>query len=133
MHSKAATKYFYIVLNNTQSGGVLVNDVLMHVQELSMPFGGLGPSGMGSYHGARSFETFSHERSTMIKSSALEGVLKARYPPYNDSKQVLFTMLTIGLPEAFTGKIKAIFQAIGAAHTVFFSSKKDIDDQPIKL
>lgn len=125
--------HFSVVLDNTQSGSVLVNDVLMHVQELGLPFGGLGPSGMGSYHGARSFETFSHERSTMIKTSGLESLMDARYPPYNDSKVTLFTMLTVGLPETFMGKVKACFQAIGAAHTIFFSSSNDTNDQPIKL
>lgn len=120
-------------MDKTQSGGVLVNDVLMQVQELGMPFGGVGASGMGSYHGPKSFETFSHERATMIKTSALESVMVARYPPYNDSKLTLMSMLTIGLPETMLAKVKSISQAIGAAHTVFFSSKNDANDQPIKL
>jgi aldehyde dehydrogenase (NAD+) len=111
-------------LDNTQSGGVLVNDLLMHVQELSLPFGGMGASGMGAYHGPKSFETFTHERATMIKSSGMESVMQARYPPYNDSKKTLFAMLTIGLPDSFTEKIKAILNAISAAQNVFFSSKK---------
>ncbi|KAI7893262.1 Aldehyde/histidinol dehydrogenase [Mucor mucedo] len=136
VNSKNTPLTIYIfteILDKTQSGGVLVNDVLMHVQELGMPFGGVGASGMGSYHGPKSFETFSHERATMIKSSGLESLMVARYPPYNDSKLTLFTMLTIGLPETVTGKVKSVFQAIGAAHTVFFSSNNDGSDQPIKL
>lgn len=96
----------------------------MHVQELAMPFGGVGASGMGAYHGAKSFDTFTHERATMIKSSGLEGVMEARYPPYNASKQTLFALLTIGLPESFFDKIRAIFAAVGAAKAVFFTSNK---------
>lgn len=118
------------ILDNTQSGGACINDVLMHVQELALPFGGLGPSGMGSYHGAKSFETFSHERATMIKSSGLEGAMNARYPPYNNSKKILFTLLTVGLPDGFAAKIKTVFRAIGAARHIFLSKKKE---QPIQL
>ncbi|GAA5803071.1 hypothetical protein HPULCUR_008546 [Helicostylum pulchrum] len=118
------------ILDNTQSGGACINDVLMHAQELALPFGGLGPSGMGSYHGAKSFETFTHERATMIKSTGLEGAMEARYPPYNDSKKILFTLLTVGLPDGFAAKIKAIFKAIGAARHIFLSKKKE---QPIQL
>lgn len=117
-------------MDNTQSGGACINDVLMHAQELALPFGGLGPSGMGSYHGAKSFETFTHERATMIKSTGLEGAMEARYPPYNDSKKILFTLLTVGLPDGFAAKIKAIFKAIGAARHIFLSKKKE---QPIQL
>ncbi|MBM6387650.1 MAG: hypothetical protein JSY10_27335 [Paenibacillus sp.] len=102
----------------------------MHVQELALPFGGLGPSGMGSYHGAKSFETFTHERATMLKSSGREGAMQARYPPYNNNKKILFTLLTVGLPEGFAAKMKAVFRAIGAARQIFFSKKKE---QPIQL
>ncbi|KAG2237428.1 hypothetical protein INT48_009557 [Thamnidium elegans] len=118
------------ILDNTQSGGACINDVLMHVQELALPFGGLGPSGMGSYHGAKSFETFTHERATMLKSSGREGAMQARYPPYNNNKKILFTLLTVGLPEGFAAKMKAVFRAIGAARQIFFSKKKE---QPIQL
>lgn len=101
----------------------MVNDLLMQVQELALPFGGVGPSGMGSYHGIKSFETLTHERTTMIKSSGLESVMVARYPPYSDSKTVLFSLLTLGLPEGFTNKVKAVFKAIGSAQNVFFAKK----------
>lgn len=119
----AITDTVHIVLDNTQSGGVLVNDLLVHIQELSLPFSGLGPSGQGAYHGAKSFETFTHERSTMIKSSGLEGVMVARYPPYTESKAVLFNLLTMGLPEGVIQKVKSIFGAMGAVQNIFFSKK----------
>jgi coniferyl-aldehyde dehydrogenase len=49
-------------LDHTISGGVTLNDVIMHVAQEDLPFGGVGPSGMGSYHGFDGFKTFSHAR-----------------------------------------------------------------------
>ncbi|RUS18662.1 fatty aldehyde dehydrogenase [Endogone sp. FLAS-F59071] len=87
------------VLDNTRSGGVLVNDTLMHYQELSLPFGGVGPSGMGNYHGVKSWQTFTHERATMIKDQSLEVVQKAvKYPPYTQQKLQIVRFLTISVP-----------------------------------
>jgi coniferyl-aldehyde dehydrogenase len=51
------------VLDSTISGGVTINDVIMHISVEDLPFGGIGPSGMGSYHGIEGFKTFSHARS----------------------------------------------------------------------
>ncbi|CEP19881.1 hypothetical protein [Parasitella parasitica] len=112
------------ILDSTQSGSVVVNDLLLQAQEHSMPFGGVGPSGMGSYHGIKSFETFTHERSTMIKSSGLENIMMARYPPYSESKSTLVSLLTLGLPEGFFGKVKAVINAVGSAQQVFFSKSE---------
>ncbi|KAI8638260.1 Aldehyde/histidinol dehydrogenase [Parasitella parasitica] len=109
------------ILDSTQSGSVVVNDLLLQAQEHCMPFGGVGPSGMGSYHGIKSFETFTHERSTMIKTSGLENIMMARYPPYSESKSVLVSLLTLGLPEGFFSKVKAVIKAVGSAQNVFFS------------
>ncbi|EIE86121.1 hypothetical protein RO3G_10832 [Rhizopus delemar RA 99-880] len=111
------------VSQNTTSGAILVNDTLMHAQESSLPFGGVGASGMGAYHGPKSFDTFSYERSMMIKSIGLEMVMKARYPPYNDDKQALFSLLTIGLPDAVTDKFKTFFHALGSAYRVLFTKE----------
>ncbi|CAO3650122.1 unnamed protein product [Cunninghamella echinulata] len=71
------------VLQNTQSGGVCVNDTLMHQAEYSLPFGGIGNSGVGNYHGHRSFNTFTHERAILQKKQKLEFINAVRYPPYN--------------------------------------------------
>lgn len=67
-------------LKETYSGDVMINDVVMHFTNLSLPFGGVGYSGMGSYHGKRSFDVFSHERSVMKTSTFFD--LPLRYPPY---------------------------------------------------
>ena len=56
------------VINNTTSGGVCVNDTLFHLAQEELPFGGVGPSGIGSYHGLRGFQTFSHEKSVFYQS-----------------------------------------------------------------
>jgi coniferyl-aldehyde dehydrogenase len=71
------------VLDGTTSGGVTINDVMAHVYAEGLPFGGVGPSGMGSYHGKAGFLTFSHARSVYRQSAAQEAVMLIR-PPYTD-------------------------------------------------
>jgi len=56
------------VLTHTTSGGVVVNDVMMHVIQNDLPFGGVGPSGMGQYHGKEGFDTFSKVKGVMHQS-----------------------------------------------------------------
>ncbi|MBR0084442.1 MAG: aldehyde dehydrogenase family protein, partial [Bacteroidales bacterium] len=68
------------ILSKTTSGGACINDVIMHVANSHIPFGGVGNSGMGSYHSERSFLAFSHERSVI--STPLKPDLKFRYMPY---------------------------------------------------
>ncbi|KAI9271643.1 Aldehyde/histidinol dehydrogenase [Phascolomyces articulosus] len=122
---------YNFIMDKTNSGGTLVNDTLMHLQEMSLPFGGVGPSGMGSYHGDRSFDTFTHERSTMIKSTSLEAANQARYPPYTDAKKQLMSVFVLGLPSAAGAKIKTISTVFGAAWDIFFSSSKTNQDSKL--
>ncbi|MBD1842049.1 aldehyde dehydrogenase [Cyanobacteria bacterium FACHB-63] len=68
------------VLRSTSSGGVCLNDTVMQVGVNELPFGGVGESGMGRYHGRASFETFSHPKSVLKKSFWLD--LDWRYAPY---------------------------------------------------
>ncbi|MEG5043360.1 aldehyde dehydrogenase [Microcoleus sp. B4-C1] len=68
------------ILRETSSGGVCLNDTIMQVGVTSLPFGGVGDSGIGSYHGKASFDTFSHQKSVLQKSFLLD--LKWRYAPY---------------------------------------------------
>ncbi|QGY44353.1 aldehyde dehydrogenase family protein [Maribellus comscasis] len=77
-------------LKRTASGDAMINDVVIHFTNLSLPFGGVGNSGMGSYHGKRSFDVFSHERSVMKTSSKID--LPLRYPPY---KKWVFKVLRL--------------------------------------
>ncbi|XP_067421918.1 aldehyde dehydrogenase family 3 member A2 isoform X2 [Emydura macquarii macquarii] len=74
------------MISETSSGGVTANDVIMHYTVPDLPFGGVGYSGMGAYHGKHSFETFSHRRSCLIKSLKMESVNKIRYPPNSQRK-----------------------------------------------
>ncbi|KAM9346733.1 aldehyde dehydrogenase family 3 member B1 [Symphorus nematophorus] len=74
------------VLENTSSGGFCSNDGIIHMTLPTMPFGGVGASGFGSYHGHWGFETFSHRRSCMLRGWALERLNGLRYPPYTESK-----------------------------------------------
>jgi len=70
------------VLDHTVSGGVTLNDVIMHVAQENLPFGGIGPSGMGAYHGVDGFKNFSHARSIYSQSKLLSSLAKKMGPPY---------------------------------------------------
>ena len=70
------------VLTHTTSGGVTVNDVIMHITQEDLPFGGVGPSGMGSYHGFDGFKTFSHAKAVFTQSKAVSKLAAAMRPPY---------------------------------------------------
>ena len=72
------------ILDRCSFGGGCINDTIIHLATSYMPFGGVGASGMGSYHGRESFETFTHRRSIVKKSTRLD--LPMRYMPYSDRK-----------------------------------------------
>jgi aldehyde dehydrogenase (NAD+) len=78
------------VLDNIQFGGGCVNNTLMHIANNNMPFGGVGESGMGAYHGHRSFLTFSHQRSVLKSSTFMD--LPMRYAPYKDKVKLFKAM-----------------------------------------
>ena len=78
------------VLNNTHSGGVSVNDTLMHLAQEDMPFGGIGDSGMGHYHGKEGFITFSKAKAVHRKGRISTGSLA--HPPYDNSiRKMIYT------------------------------------------
>lgn len=77
-------------LKRVPFGGGCVNDTIIHLATPYMGFGGVGNSGMGSYHGKKSFETFSHEKSIVKKYTWID--LPLRYPPYNKLKEKLVRM-----------------------------------------
>ena len=74
------------LVKRTSSGGGCINDVIMHIANENMPFGGVGNSGMGRYHGCDSFEAFSHTRSIVSTSKCID--LPFRYMPYKLFKLV---------------------------------------------
>lgn len=70
------------VLTEISSGGVCINDTITHLINPKLPFGGVGHSGIGSYHGKYSFDTFSHKRSVVSKSMKIN--MTMLFPPYNE-------------------------------------------------
>ncbi len=75
------------VLDRTVSGGVTLDDVIFHVSQEELPFGGVGPSGMGAYHGHEGFKTFSHARSVFKQSPLDIAKLGGLKPPYGKATQ----------------------------------------------
>lgn len=73
------------VLQNTSAGGVTLNDTLMHIVNSKLPFGGVGDSGIGGYHGKHSFELFSHQKSVLHRSFLVEEPI--RYAPFKVSRK----------------------------------------------
>ncbi len=73
------------VLDTTVSGGVTVNDVIFHVTTEDLPFGGIGPSGMGAYHGIEGFRTFSHAKAVYHQPKINIAKLAGLLPPYGKS------------------------------------------------
>ncbi|CAH2042173.1 unnamed protein product, partial [Iphiclides podalirius] len=75
-------------VDNTSSGGMCVNDTIMHMGVDTLPFGGVGSSGMGAYHGKATFDTFTHKKSCLVKNFAAIGekLGSMRYPPYTEGK-----------------------------------------------
>jgi aldehyde dehydrogenase (NAD+) len=72
------------VLTRTSSGGAAINHVVIHLAVPGLPFGGVGESGMGAYHGRHSFDVFSHQKSVLKKPTMLDPAFM--YPPYTDKK-----------------------------------------------
>ena len=68
------------VLARTSSGGACVNGTLLHIMDSRLPFGGVGPSGTGAYHGRHTFEAFSHRKSVLTRGTRFDP--KLMYPPY---------------------------------------------------
>ncbi|WP_419737334.1 coniferyl aldehyde dehydrogenase [Pseudomonas sp. COR18] len=81
------------VLHETHSGGVCLNDTLLHVPQEDLPFGGIGPSGMGHYHGHEGFLTFSKTKGVLTKQRF--NAARLIYPPYGKSIQKLIQKLFV--------------------------------------
>lgn len=79
-----------LFLRRVPFGGGCINDTIIHLATSRMGFGGIGNSGMGSYHGRDSFDTFSHRKSVVKKSNLLD--LPVRYPPYSPTKSRLLRL-----------------------------------------
>jgi len=68
------------IVSKIPFGGGCVNDTVIHLANPNLPFGGVGTSGIGSYHGKKSFDTFTHYKSVFQQGTAVD--IPLRYPPY---------------------------------------------------
>ncbi|KAK6114901.1 hypothetical protein DH2020_007170 [Rehmannia glutinosa] len=92
-------------IRNVSAGGMAINDTVMHITEPTLPFGGVGESGMGAYHGKFSFDTFSHKKAVLQRGFAVDADI--RYPPFTPGKvklmRALLTGDILGIPRALIG------------------------------
>ncbi|KAH8068620.1 hypothetical protein JL721_6474 [Aureococcus anophagefferens] len=112
----------------TTSGAFVVNDVITHLggsrRNSSLPFGGVGESGMGNYHGHYSFKTFSHQKAVLHKTPYLD--LPARYPPYDSTKDTMLAVLQhprYGPDRLLSLVPPAVKKALGVAAAVYVAKK----------
>ncbi|KFD66296.1 hypothetical protein M514_09475 [Trichuris suis] len=95
----------------SHSGALVVNDVMVHMALETLPFGGVGRSGMGRYHGKFSFDTFSHEKAVLKRPEYGEKLLWMRYPPFDESKFFWFKTVFKRRPLSSVGTALAAFAA----------------------
>ncbi len=94
------------VIDGTTSGGVCVNGTIMHISTPHLPFGGVGESGIGAYHGRFGFDTFSHRRSVYTRSTRLDPPIL--YPPYTPGKEkIVRRALLLSDPRDVAAKLRA--------------------------
>ncbi|XP_035788817.1 aldehyde dehydrogenase family 3 member B1-like isoform X5 [Anopheles albimanus] len=125
------TKIQELFTNGTRSGSMCLNDTIMQYAVETLPFGGVGPSGMGSYHGKYSFDTFVHKKACLTKdfNPIGEKLAASRYPPYSDSKlSFLSTLLKKrqGINTKFLPYL--LMFGIGVASTLLVSTILKDDD-----
>ncbi|KAM4566925.1 aldehyde dehydrogenase, dimeric NADP-preferring-like isoform 1-T1 [Odontesthes bonariensis] len=112
--SLCVSKAIKRMIEETTSGGVTVNDVMMHYTLSSLPFGGVGQSGMGSYHGKHTFDQLSHQKACLVRSLNMESVNLARYPP-QDRRRARRVRMALRSPLIDTSKrtlVWAVFATI---------------------
>jgi len=95
-------------LKYVRSGGVCINDCLYHNTNPALPFGGLGASGQGKYHGVAGFEEFTHSRAVMFRPTFIDPAV--RYPPYSDKTVAQFKSFMVFPP--FGRKTRLFFKAV---------------------
>lgn len=85
-----------LFLNHTSSGAITINDTILHILTENLPFGGVGASGQGAYHGRDGYETFTHKKAVLTRNlgTLSEISLATRYPPYSDFKTNFATFVT---------------------------------------
>jgi aldehyde dehydrogenase (NAD+) len=95
------------VLAEVSSGGGCVNGTLLHISNPNLPFGGVGESGMGAYHGKFGFDAFSHHRAVHTRTTKLDPALM--YPPYTSTKQrVVRKAMTMPDPRDIAARLRGV-------------------------
>ncbi|KAG9340489.1 hypothetical protein JZ751_021308 [Albula glossodonta] len=105
------------IITETSSGGVLANDCIMHFTISALPFGGVGNSGMGRYHGKHTFDQLSHLRACMVRGLAQEALNSMRYPPHTLEKlrwARLLILSRVNLKQLRRLAMLAVLTVIGA-------------------
>ncbi|XP_038117574.1 aldehyde dehydrogenase family 3 member B1 isoform X3 [Culex quinquefasciatus] len=114
-----------LFIHGTRSGSMCLNDTIMQYAVESLPFGGVGPSGMGAYHGKYSFDTFTHRKSCLAKDFNMIGekLASSRYPPYSDTKLSFLTTL-LKKRQGFSTKFLpyVLMFGVGVATTLLVTS-----------
>uniref|UniRef100_A0A665TMR2 Aldehyde dehydrogenase n=1 Tax=Echeneis naucrates TaxID=173247 RepID=A0A665TMR2_ECHNA len=123
------------MVNETSSGGLLANDCLVHYSVSSLPFGGVGNSGMGCYHGKFSFDQLSHQRSCVIKKLNMEGVNNMRYPPHTLKKlgwARFFILNNVDLGWMGRMALLAVLAVAAAVALFFFYCFNDLENLSVQ-
>ncbi|UJR31818.1 hypothetical protein I4U23_019295 [Adineta vaga] len=108
------------VIDSTSAGSTCVNDVVFQVAPPSLPFGGVGASGLGAYHGKYSFDAFSHRRTVVYAPNWTEALVGKRNPPYTPKKTAFIENLTkIHRRWRFLPRISFWFWAVAALFLAF--------------
>ncbi|KAI1723859.1 aldehyde dehydrogenase family domain-containing protein [Ditylenchus destructor] len=98
------------VLSETSSGSVTINDVILQLTVDTLPFGGIGHSGMGRYRGKYGFDEFTHEKAVLKRGFFADGIASARYPPLTEKKVAQLHYLT-ATRRSVPGWMKRSFRA----------------------
>lgn len=108
-------------LSKTSSGSCCFNDVSVQVLNLNLPLGGVGNSGSGMYHGRYSFDSFSHHRAILYKSTWLD--LPVRYPPYTeDKKRTLHFLVQVAQLHAWKPVLATFLSVIAVCTAMYFGA-----------
>lgn len=99
--------------DETSSGALTVNDTVMHITNDELPFGGVGHSGMGAYHGRLSFDAFSHRKACLYKTNWLD--VPQRYPPYSSTSEMMLGLVQTPRPAWHARAGLAVLAAVGVA------------------
>jgi aldehyde dehydrogenase (NAD+) len=131
------------VKTRTTSGGLVINDCLMHLANHELPFGGVGNSGIGAYHGERTFNAFTHEKAVLEKSATLDQsiffkfLLSARFPPYTPLKATLVNIFSlhwvgdaVNIPMPLIRLALKAFCVYSLVYLLGFEFKMDVSVRP---